>query len=229
MRSDTSTQRLACPHCHANNFLGQDRCWQCKGSLPPPEMVARPTPASASAWGGAAPIAPLPGPTVNGRSGGSAKSSLVPLMIAVVLLTASGAIWFAMHQAPSLPGGNSGGVPGTSVSNSFPGEGAGMRELRQDARNEVPERDMPSSGLAGPGSSPVPDMGSNGDPNVAAAKQAVQRALPRLGLPAGGNQSSDGTVHLRNGDTISREQYEETQRKLKNNPLFGSGAPVPRL
>lgn len=31
--------RIACPRCGANCMPGQDRCWQCGGSLPPPEAV----------------------------------------------------------------------------------------------------------------------------------------------------------------------------------------------
>lgn len=65
------------------------------------------------------------------------------------------------------------------------------------------------------------------DPTEAAARRAVQRAIPRLGLPPG--TSSDGSVHLRNGDTISKEQYEAAQEKLKNNPLMGGPPTVPRL
>src|SRR5215470_777064 len=34
--------RIPCPKCGANNFLGKTNCWQCGGSLPPPETFAPP-------------------------------------------------------------------------------------------------------------------------------------------------------------------------------------------
>ncbi len=260
MRSDFSGQRLACPHCHANNFVGQMQCWQCKGSLPPPEAtrsVTPNTPAASTppAWAqqpnaqrpnSLTPNAqyPMPGPqypasnaqcpTPNASVAPNALTppqstvsrSLLPLFLCVTLLTASGVLWWATHR---MPVEGVAGSPGTA----FPGESAGMRDLRRDARGVVPEREMPNSGLADPGSAPRPGMGRNslptsGDPTEMAAKKAVEHALPKLGIPPAGG-SSDGRVHLRNGDSISQEQYDEVQRKLKSNPLFGSGAPVPRL
>src|SRR5438094_785724 len=36
------TDRIPCPKCRANNFLGQTNCWQCGSSLPPPDSVGSP-------------------------------------------------------------------------------------------------------------------------------------------------------------------------------------------
>jgi hypothetical protein len=33
------TDRIPCPRCRANNFPGKPNCWQCGGSLPPPEAL----------------------------------------------------------------------------------------------------------------------------------------------------------------------------------------------
>ena len=95
----------------------------------------------------------------------------------------------------------------------------------------VPLREMPNSGLPDangvhlsmPERDPLPP---SADPTEMAAKRAIEHAIPRLGLPPGTLQ--DGNVHLRNGDTISREQYEEAQRKLQASPYMG-GHSVPRL
>ncbi|MEP6754505.1 MAG: hypothetical protein ABJA67_03305 [Chthonomonadales bacterium] len=31
--------RVTCPRCGANNFVGQPSCWQCQSSMPPPEAI----------------------------------------------------------------------------------------------------------------------------------------------------------------------------------------------
>src|SRR5438132_9248633 len=39
---DQGNVRVPCPRCRANNFPGTPACWQCGGSLPPPESFAAP-------------------------------------------------------------------------------------------------------------------------------------------------------------------------------------------
>ena len=233
MRSDNSPQRLACPRCHANNFVGQAQCWQCKASLPPPEAMNTPTvagwaqPSSAAPLQSARPPMTSPqnaGPQTNRQAANAAspmqqpqftprRGSKTPLIVAGAMVTASVVVWLAFHRAapvsstPGLslpPGVSTAGTEGVLPDGMLPGS--------HDIRLAQPERDLIPPSV---------------DPTETAARRAVQRAIPRLGLPPG--TGSDGTVHLRNGDTISKEQYEATQEKLKNNPLMGSPPTVPRL
>ena len=232
MRSDNSPQRLACPRCRANNFVGQAQCWQCKASLPPPEAVNTPTVMGWAQQAGASPVSPILPPQAakaqptnpQGNRQTAPAVPLVqeapvlprrgrktPLVMAGALITASVVVWFVFHRA--APPANTSGLslpPGVSVPPGVLPDG--ILPGSHDIRFAQPDRD------------PVP---FSADPTEAAARRAVQRAIPRLGLPPG--TGSDGTVHLRNGDTISREQYEATQEKLKNNPLLGGPPTVPRL
>ncbi len=244
MRSDNSPQRLACPRCRANNFVGQAQCWQCKASLPPPEAMNTPTVAGWAQQAGAAPpivppITKSPGmnpqavhpqwvnpQAMNAQPGNSQgnwqtpgavnsvpdavaaprRGSKKPLILSGALLTAGVVVWFTFHRA--APAANAPGFqlpPGMSAAGTSGVLPNGIR-LAEPGRDEIP---------------------LTGDPNEAAARRAIQRAIPRLGLPPG--TGSDGTVHLRNGDTISREQYEAAQQKLKNNPLMEGPPTVPRL
>ena len=232
MRSDNSPQRLACPRCRANNFVGQAQCWQCKASLPPPEAMNTPT---VMGWGQQVGTPPAAGmqatqvqpvnPQGNWQSPAGVSSaqempvarrrgSKMPLIMAGALLTASAMVWFAFHRS-ALPPANTSGLslpPGVSTAGTEGVLPDGILPGSHDIRFAQPERD------------PMP---VSADPTEAAARRAVQRAIPRLGLPPG--TDSDGNVHLRNGSTISREQYEATQEKLKNNPLLGGPPTVPRL
>lgn len=233
MRSDNSPQRLACPRCRTNNFVGQAECWQCKASLPSPESINTPTVAGwaqpSSAAPPQSPHTPVTNPqavspqanwqaanavtSVEEASMLSRRSSKTPLMMAGALMTAGVVVWLAFHRAtPASPAAGLSLPPGVSANETQGVLPDGMLPGSHDIRLAQPERDL------------IPP---SADPTEAAARRAVQRAIPRLGLPPG--TGSDGTVHLRNGDTISREQYEATQEKLKNNPLMGSPPTVPRL
>jgi hypothetical protein len=142
----------------------------------------------------------------------------MPLVLCIALLTACVLVAYGMRQSASPLGGSA------QIRGATP-------ELNRDAAGVVPQREMPDSGLPDangvrlsvPERDPLPP---SADPTEMAAKRAIERAIPRLGLPPGA--APDGNVHLRNGDTISREQYEEAQRKLQQSPYMG-GHSVPRL
>jgi len=76
--------RLVCPRCGANCMLGQDRCWRCGGSLPPPEAVVRP-------------------PVLHGQGRrGAPGLRLIPVVVvvvAVVVLGLSAAAWLRSRRA----------------------------------------------------------------------------------------------------------------------------------
>ena len=218
MRSDRSGERLACPHCRANNFVGQAQCWQCRGSLPPPEEqngrqghreTGRPPVQAPSAS-----ISQYAPPIPSARP----VRSKTPLVLCIALLTACVLVAYGARQIASR-GSGSAQVRGVAP------------ELNREASGVVPLREMPNSGLPDangvrlsmPERDPLPP---SADPTEMAAKRAIEHAIPRLGLPPG--TPPDGDVHLRNGDTISREQYEEARRKLQQNPLTDSHS-VPRL
>lgn len=229
MRSDRSGERLECPHCHANNFAGQAQCWQCRGSLPPPEEIkskglkvgSRQANAGRVVGGTqeqsySAPAAPYILPAASHSPG------KMPLVLCIALLTAGTLVWVGTRHRDVTPG-----APALNA-----GESAEMRGLRNDARGVVPESELSNSGLPDPGgarlSMPQRDpLAAGTDPNEIAAKRAIEQAMPHLGLPP--SSGSDGKVHLRNGDTISSEQYEDVQRKLRQNPVLGNHTPVPRL
>ena len=216
MRSDNSPQRLTCPRCRANNFVGQAQCWQCKASLPPPEAVNTPSAllqnVNAQAnWQAVNGFHPAQ--EAQPQQSRSRRGSKTPLVMAGALITASLVVWFVFHRA--APAVNPRGLslpPGVSAEGTQGVLPEGILPGSHDVRLAQPERD------------PIPP---SFDPTEEAARRAVQRAIPRLGLPPGAG--SDGTVHLRNGDTISREQFEATKEKLKNNPLMGGPPSVPRL
>lgn len=233
MRSDRSGERLACPHCHANNFVGQAQCWQCHGSLPPPEemKLKELPPASRQAntnrtMGGAnehnysAPNALNPAPVGQYVLPVAPRShSKTPLILCIALLTASALIWIGTRHTSV--------TTGTSAH-----ESAEMKSLRAEGQGVVSESELSNSGLPDSRGArlavpPRDAQSTSTDPAEIAAKRAIEQALPQLGLPPG--SASDGKVHLRNGDTISREQYEDVQRKLRQNPALGAHTPVPRL
>ncbi len=237
MRTDRSGERVACTRCRANNFVGQAQCWQCGNSLPPPEAFsagvppvqqARPVPAPvlrpAVLPAVLPPVYPNPPAFVPGcAAGGQTRRGILPLVISIVLLTAAIVLIFVARHS-SAP--SSAAIAASGLNRS------GYGDLNAEAHGVVPERDMPQSGLSDPGGArlsmparePLPP---SSDPNEMAARHAIESALPRLGLPP--SSGMDNSVHLRNGDTISRDQYEDVQRKLQGHPLFGGQPPVPPL
>ena len=227
MRSDRSGQRLTCPHCRANNFVGQAQCWQCCGSLPPPEEIEsekRKQTYTAGQQGlrSALPVPPPPAYALSAEPEGQGGHSKMPLVLCIALLTAGTLVWIGTRRTGLSA------MPSTQISR----ESAEMKELRAAGQGVTPESELPNSGLPDPGgprlSVPERDpLPSGSDPTEMAAKRAIEHAIPRLGLPPG--TAPDGKVHLRNGDTISSEQYEDVQRKLQHNPIFGDHPPVPRL
>jgi hypothetical protein len=62
--------------------------------------------------------------------------------------------------------------------------------------------------------------GAGGDPVEEAARRAVSREAPNVGLPPPPIVSPDGKVHLRTGGTISPDEYNEARSKLKDSPLL---------
>lgn len=239
MRTDRSGERLACTRCHSNNFVGQAQCWQCGHSLPPPEALsvgvssaqqqARPVPAPAIrppiSLAAMPPVYPdlQPAYMPGYAAGGQRRRGILPLVISIALLTAAVVLIFVARRSstPDAP---------TFAASGLNRSGSG--DLNGEAHGVVPERDMPQSGLPDPGgarlSMPARDpLPPSSDPNEMAARHAIESALPRLGLPP--QSGTDNSVHLRNGDTISRDQYEDAQRKLQGHPLFGGQPPIPRL
>jgi hypothetical protein len=67
----------------------------------------------------------------------------------------------------------------------------------------------------------------SGDPLEQAARQEIDRASMRIPGSAPEISPSDGRVHLRGGGSISKEQYEETARKVQSSRIIQEGMPPP--
>lgn len=80
-------ERIPCPRCRANNFLGQTHCWQCKSPLPPPEAVRGP----------AYPVAPTPQSYAYAPAPRSRSFPLLPF-VGIVLLVFGGALYFVFQN-----------------------------------------------------------------------------------------------------------------------------------
>lgn len=234
MRTDRSGERIACARCRANNFVGQAQCWQCGHSLPPPEMVAAavqsaPTPGRPAA----APVRPVslpasapqvrvppmmpPHPVPAYAAGRQTGRGKMPIILSIALLTAAVVVVFVArkHAAPASVAAQMSQSSARDL-NNLNAQAQGMSQSGLPDSNGV-RLSMPARDSLPP----------SADPNEQAARRAIENAIPRLGLPP--QASPDNSVHLQNGDTISRDQYEETRRKLQEHPLFGGQPPVPRL
>jgi hypothetical protein len=186
-------ERIPCPRCRANNFLGQTHCWQCKSSLPPPDATAYP----------ARPVSAPSGYPVAAPVGYPASHYVVParrvnwLPVAfVALLVCGGVLYMALSRAKS-PESRS-------------------PERRQPRVAQPAASDEPRTiWVTGPPSQ-IPDN----DPVTDEARRAVERASRELDLPPpNAARDTDGRIRLRSGGVLSEEEWQRARRKVGDSPL----------
>ena len=187
--------RIQCPNCHANNFVGPPQCWQCGAPLSSagavrPQQAVRP-PAAPHPLPAASPGQPPPSSAF-----ARAAERPHPLLLIGIAMLAFVAVLFVVRarSASSLP-------------SAPPG-----REVQETLR---PNPDL--SAQSAPNNSP--DAGAV-DPVEEAARRAISREAPNIGLPPPPTVSPDGKVHLRTGGAISPDEWNEARRKLQGNPLL---------
>jgi hypothetical protein len=77
------------------------------------------------------------------------------------------------------------------------------------------------------GTQPSVAPSTSGDPLEDAARRAISREAPNVGLPPPAATSPDGVVHLRTGGSISAQEWNDARAKLKNSPLMRDPPPPP--
>jgi hypothetical protein len=66
------------------------------------------------------------------------------------------------------------------------------------------------------------------DPLVAESKRFIERESRHAGLPET-PVSGDGRVHLRNGGSITPEQFRDAQRRVNDSPVMHTPIPAPPM
>lgn len=81
------TKRVRCPQCGANNFPGVAQCWQCHGSLPPPEEPAHHSAAAvpARAWAASPGVPPGQQPARTAISVIVSVAALITVLVLFIL------------------------------------------------------------------------------------------------------------------------------------------------
>lgn len=80
-----------------------------------------------------------------------------------------------------------------------------------------------------PGERDAANMVKNGnDPVQEEAKRMVERETSRLqSEPPANSVGADGRIHLRGGGSITKEQWEDANRRLRSSPQFSDPMPPP--
>lgn len=185
-------QRIPCPRCRANNFLGTTHCWQCGGSLPPPEVVGQvtmPVPAPPpSAHPSPNTYYPPPYDAAAVRRS-SRRLMLIPLVFLLVIgLGALFVIAFQSRHGAVMPG--------------LDDAQARMNAYADRLRREMDDSTAESGDI---------------DPLTAQARREIERLSEQVG-GLGPPSDPQGRVHLRSGGTISREQWERARDSLRATP-----------
>jgi hypothetical protein len=183
-------QRIACPKCRANNFLGQPNCWQCGSSLPPPEALGQPVQPAPQPYAPVPQAAPFAHTIAPAARKGGAWKTVVPVVL--ILVVAGAGLIYAAARNQKAP------------------QAAVTKDLIQqlDQLKAQSGQQAPSSGTSANG--PV-------DPDVAAAQRAIdkfRRDNPGFAPPT----DAQGNVHLQGGGTITREQWERARNAVSSPP-----------
>lgn len=238
-------RRLVCPHCKANNFEGQAKCWQCQGALSTldPQKgvpVASPLPAAKNL----PPIRPLsePQPGDNGSMRPIFAAAAVTTFSLVVLLAlrlwpstssatvsaspSPSAIAPSFSATPPIPAAPMSAMPAPAASASAPAEAATTPSADPEAAGapdgpapSAPQAPQPAASPSAPQVTPTASSDGGRTAMEDTARGLIQRSRSGLASP-GGPVSSDGKVHLANGGEISPEQYNEARRKLQESPIL---------
>lgn len=188
--------RIGCPRCRANNFPGKMHCWQCGGSLPPPEAVGQPAPAPVHYAQQPLPDTQYPTPNAYPPAGyaqypplrPSRRWFLAPLAFLLVAAILGGLFFFAFRSRARQTLG-----PLEQAPKTF---GDYANRLRREG------------GLGDTGAND-----SETDPTISQARREIERLSGQAGAYAP-PVSQDGKVHLQRGGSISPEEYERARRSL---------------
>ena len=195
-------QRIFCPRCRANNFLGQTNCWQCGASLPPPEAGAY-VPSPANILRGA-PMQPSqipvqhppqwqanPNPPFDTSSSSNRKIWFVVIPVILVLI---GVIFYLMSMLNSKKAGPTDDLH------------AQIERLKQQEKGMMDNRNKPT------GTDEV-------DETTQAAKREIQRLREKQGLTAP-NPDADGSITLQTGGKITSEDWDKARRSLRKSSTY---------
>lgn len=201
-------QRISCPKCRSNNFLGQPTCWNCGASLPPPEAMA--PPASTIARYPAAPVRnaeppntptsiqpPIQSPTnpythqpIHTPRATGLRIAIWAILILPVLLAMS---WYAKTRS----GGN-----------AIEAQKDAAIKMQEELTRSLDERIKASQERpTGPGA-------LDPDSTDAQARRELKRIYEKTGVGAPPPTDAEGNVHLQGGGTLTREQWEKTRDSL---------------
>ncbi len=181
------SERIPCPRCRANNFLGQAQCWQCKSPLPPPEAMQRPT---------APAVAPMQNMTY-AFPVRAQRPNRLPL-IAVGLVVLCGTLLFALYRVPKST------------------ETSGRGRRLPGAVRQPETTDPPTVWVTGPESdNPVASENDPvaAEARRAVDREARNLDLP----PPNAVRDENGRYRLRSGGSISAEEWEQARRKVQDN------------
>jgi hypothetical protein len=193
MTGQPDRRRVSCPRCRANNFVGQAQCWQCHASLPPPEAMQAPPPSAYPQAGFAsAPIA---------RQSDSRSGLYGVIGVLVVCLIGLGI--FILRPKPT-----------ETASRDWRQSEQAMIKEAENFDSDQPRLSLPSD--------PMLDAQTRGqtagDATVSEAQRVLERERANLGVaPTSGGS---GDIRLRSGGSISREQWDDVSRRVRNNPYM---------
>lgn len=186
-------QRIPCPKCRANNFLGKTNCWQCGSSLPPPEAVGTPAGYTQPAPAQQSPFQPNQAPLGYHPQASSRRGvpAVVIAVVAVLVIAVVGAVAMARSRSHSRIPGNLDLTPDQ------------MRQIQQ-FQNSVRQ----SSGSS--------DLSSANDPDSpeSQARREIKRLEDKGLVPSAPKADAEGRIHLQSGGTISPEEWERARQSI---------------
>jgi hypothetical protein len=143
-----------------------------------------------------------------GREGRLSSTRPHPLLlIGLAMLAFVIVLLLVTHSRPGAPAPAPASVPTSGV------------EGEASTSSGVPPEVAPPSTGAQPAAT-QPTATAGGDPLEEAARRAINREAPNVGLPPPAITSPDGQVHLRTGGSISPEEWNAARAKLKESPLL---------
>ena len=202
-------QRIPCPKCRANNFLGQTNCWQCGASLPPPEAAG-----TAQNVGFTMPNQPIPNPpqlpSVPYRAPGSAAMLSLPAG-----RPKSGVNWFYIRiglLAVTLVGM-------LVTASWYSRMGRQIQGIDSDTQKAIEQIDQMNRAMGEMIDQSQPSSPGALDPDSveSRARREMERLQRQHGI-ANPPLGPDGKVHLQSGGSLDLGDYNRARETLQNPP-----------
>jgi hypothetical protein len=200
-------QRITCPKCRSNNFVGQPQCWNCGASLPPPEALSPSPPVirqqSAQEYPTVAqrptPIAQFPTPNAHQpytRAPSQSPRLLglrIALWVILILPALLAAGWYAKTR---------------TTGNAIDAQKDAAIKMQEELMKGLDER-IKASKEQPPGTNEL-------DPSSpeAQARRELKTIYEKTGVGAPPPTDAEGNVHLQGGGTVTREQWEKARESL---------------